>query len=225
MFAYVSYRSPDMPPIRSIGGARFHAVYVAEGDSVRAKLSARAAARALRRAGVRSAVFPPDYPYRSIFARFGVLAPSLAPLYRATAAQIVRRYMEQRGIVPRSATIVFAASAVTPELRRCVESLCADVRYITLAVPRGGNALADALRREFGVAAHPGTPDTAAGLTVVFDDIPTVGNVLRLDEALRVSYDNAPSTELLAALWRMGAFHAASARVLAVDPPSPPERP
>ena len=91
MYGYVAYHTAEEPPYRGFGGVRFRAVYVAEGESLRARLSARAAARRLAREGVRCAVFPADYPYCEVFARYGVAPPPSAPLYRATAAAIVRR--------------------------------------------------------------------------------------------------------------------------------------
>lgn len=213
MFGYVAYRAPEMPPVRVIEGARFRAVYVLPESTLRARLSARAAARALARDGVREAVFPPEYPHREIFARRGIAAPQLTPLYRATAAAIVRRHLAQSKIDPRRASVTFAAESVTPELRRVVFALAADVRYIALAKPHGGDALAQALRRELGVAAQVGPLDTlpSADLVVAFDDI--AGDALRLDEALRVVYDSPYPNELLAALWRAGAVNADALRV------------
>lgn len=220
MYGLIAYRAADMPPVRVIEGVPLRAVYVAEGCSLRAALSARAAAAALRRAGVRLAAFPADYPYRSVFARRGVEVPSPAPLHRAAAAAIVRRFMTERGVDPRSALVVFAAESVTPELSRCAAELCAEVRYAALAVPHGGEALARSLRRRFGVTApvvSAGAPSRAA-LTVAFDAAPVGGEALRLDDALRVVYDSPYPQDVLGLLWRAGALNAAALRVKAVAP-------
>lgn len=208
MFGYVAYRAPEMPPVRVIEGARFRAVYVLPGNTLRARLSARAAARALARESVQAAVFPPEYTHRELFARYGIAAPPLAPLYRATAAAIVRRHLAQSEIEPRRASVAFAAESVTPELRRAVFALAADVRYIALAIPHGGDALAQALRRKLGVAARVGPFEMlpSADLVVAFDE--TECDALRLDETLRVVYDSPYPNELLAALWRAGAINA-----------------
>ena len=210
MYGYVAYHTAEEPPYRVFGGVRFRAVYVAEGESLRARLSARAAARRLAREGVRCAVFPADYPYCEVFARYGVAPPPSAPLYRATAAAIVRRYLAQSGVEPRNAVVTFAAERVTPELRRAVETLCAEVRYIALAIPQDGDALARSLRRDFGVAARVGPLDALprADLVVAFGDTNADSSVLRLDESLDVAYDSELSNELLALLWRAGALDA-----------------
>ena len=220
MYGLIAYRAADMPPVRVIGGVPLRTVYAAEGCSLRAALSARLAAAALRRAGVRLAAFPADYPYRSIFARCGVASPSPAPLYRAAAAAIVRCFAAQRGIDLRSAPVVFAAEYVTPDLTRCVEALCAEVRYVMLAVPRGGETLAQTLRRRYGAAAPvvPGGAAPRGALTVIFDETPARGNALRLDDALRVTYDSPYPQDVLGLLWRAGALDAAALRVKAVEP-------
>lgn len=171
MLGYVGYRAEGLPaaPARVIEGVRFRAVYVRRGDGIAARLSARAAARALRRGGVRCAVFPPDYPHRALFAAYGVLPPPLTPLYHALAAGIVRRCAARRGLELRRAVVAFAAPCVTPELSRAVWELSAETRYIVLRIP-GGEALARALRRERGIAARVAAPgeQVRADLTVCF---------------------------------------------------------
>lgn len=220
MLACISYRSQPAPPFVVYGGVLFRAVSVREGRSLRAGLSAHAAARTLRREGVRCAVFPPDYPYRALFSRCGVDAPSPVPLYRATAPGIVRRYLVQRGVSPNAATVAFCAEAVTPELRACVESLCADVRYLMLSVPRGGEALARELRRKIGVAAQAGALDALPrpDLAVSFDGACVDRGALRLDGSLGVTYDSKYSNELLAALYLTGALDPSELRVVSVTP-------
>ena len=222
MLGCVAYHTAEEPPYRVIGGARFRAVYVARGETLRAWLSARAAARMLAREGIRRAVFPPDYPHREVFARYGVAPPPLAPFYRATAAAIARRYMTQCCVEPRSAVAAFAAESVTPELRHTVESLCAEVRYIVLAAPRGGEAFAQKLRRDHGVAAQVVSSDALphADLILAFGGAPDVDDVLRLDWSSGVVYDIELTNELLATLWCAGALDADALRVKDVTPPT-----
>ena len=216
MLGYIAYRSSFMPPLAVINGARFLAAYVVEGNSFHAKRSARAAARRLRREGVRRAVFPPDYPHRGIFAQYGVTSPPLAPLYRATAAKIALCFLAQRGIDARRATVAIAAQSATPELCRCVEALCAGVRYISLSVPRGGEALAARLRWKYGIAALDAAhrPD----LALAFDNTPAEDGALCLDESLDVAYDSEYPNELLAALHLALALDTAALRVTSVTP-------
>ncbi len=218
MFGLIAYHTADIPPVQVIDGVRFRAVRVAEGTSLRARLSARVAARTLRRAGIRCAMFPADYPLLPLFARRGIDPPSPAPLYRAAAAAIVRRYL--RGIDPRGAMVAFAARRVTPDLRRCVTELCAEIRYIALCVPDGGEAFARSLRRDYGVAARIGSPDALPrpDLFVVFDDLSVPGEALRLDGTLNVVFDNPHPNALLALLHRAGALDPSTLRVISVAP-------
>lgn len=212
MLGYVDYRAGGSPAAltRVVGGLRFRAVYVRRGDTLAARLSARVAARALRRAGVRCAVFPPDYPHRALFARYGVSPPPLTPLYHAFAAGIVRRYAARCALDLRRATVAFAAPHVTPELRRAVWELSAEARYIVLRVPGGGGELARALRRERGVAVRVAAPGEAlsAGLTVCFEPCEALGTGAVLPLYAPESPDVAPGAELelCAALFLAGAL-------------------
>lgn len=220
MFGLIAYPADDVTPVRVVGGVRFRVVRAAEGHGLYAGLSARAAAAKLRREGVRCALFPPDYPFVPLFVRHGVEPPPLAPLYRAAAPAIVRRYMARCGIDPRAAMVAFAAEHTTPELVRCVAALCGEIRYIALCVPDGGEAFARALRREFGVAARVGAADALPrpDLTVVFDETGVPGGALYLDEALSVAFDDPRPNALLALLHRAGALDAAALRVVSVAP-------
>lgn len=215
MFGIIAYHTTEMPPVQVIDGVRFRTVPVTRGQSLRARFSARTAAGKLRRERVRYALFPTDYPHCALFARGGILPPPLAPLFRAAAPAIVRRYMATRGLDPHAAMVAFAARRVTPELRRCVTGLCGEIRYLALCVPDGGEALARTMRRDCGAAVRVGTPDALPhpDLTVVFDDMPVSGETLRLDETLAVSFDSPRSNALLALLYSAGALDAASLNV------------
>lgn len=211
MLGYIAYRAEEAPaaPARVIGGVRFRAVYVRRGGGIAARLSARAAARALQRAGVRCAVFPPDYPHRALFARCGVLPPPLTPLCHALAAPIVRRYAAEHGLDLRRAAVAFAAPRVTPELRRAVWELSAETRYIMLRIPGGGEELARSLRRGRGVAARAAAMGelTSADLTVCFAPrgTPGEGAVLPLYAPERPDDAFDAGLELCAALLLAGA--------------------
>ncbi len=215
MFGLIAYRTEETPPVQVIDGVRFRAVGVTRGESLRARLSARAAAGTLRQADVRYALFPADYPYAAPFARCGVVSPPLAPLYRAAAPAIVRRCMMQRGIEARHAMVAFAAERLTPELRRCVTALCRDIRYIALCIPDGGEGFARALLRDYGVAARVGRADALPrpDLFAVFDGTSVPGEALRLDEALDVAFDSPRPSALLALLHRAGRLDADTLQV------------
>ena len=216
MLGYVDYRAEGSPaaPTRVIGGVRFRAVYVRRGDGIAARLSARAAARALRRHGVRCAVFPPDYPHRALFAGYGVSPPPVTPLYHAFAAGIARRYAARRGLDLHRAAVAFAAPRVTPELRQAVWELSAEARYIVLRIPDGGGELARLLRRERGVAARVAAPGevVSVDLTVCFEPCEAFGGGAVLPLYAPEPPNGAPDAglELRAALFLAGAFDAES---------------
>ena len=217
MFGLVCDHAAEEPRERAAEGVRFCAVYVTGGDTLRARLSQHAAARALTRRGVREAVLLAKNIDRAVLIKHGVVPLSAAPLYRATAAAIVRHYLAQKGLSPRNTTLAFAAEYVTQELYRAIESLSAEVRYLALRVPDGA-ALAGRLQRERGVAVRLyGEGSPRADLTVAFDGAAAEGAVLRLDDTLCVTYDSPYPNELLAALWRAGALDADKLTVLSVS--------
>ena len=214
MFALVCDHAAEEPRERMVEGVRFQAVYVTGGDTLRARLSQCAAARALARRGVREAAFLAQDVDRAVFANRGIVPISAVPLYRATAAAIVRRYLAQKELSPRDITLAFATERMTPELYRTIESLSADVRYLVLRAPDGA-ALAGRLQRERGVAVRLcDKVPLHANLTVVFGNTAAEGNALRLDDTLRVTYDSPYPNVLLAALWRAGALNTDSLTVL-----------
>lgn len=216
MFGMVCARAAQEPRERVVKGVRFRAAYVTEGDALRARLSCRGAARSLARAGVREAVFLAEGAERAAFAKRGVMPISAVPLYCATAAEIVRRYLTQGGMDPRGITLAFAAKRLTPELCGAIGSLASDVRYLVLRVPDGA-ALARRLQRERGVAVRLCEDGPLrADLTAAFDGADSAGEVLRFDETLRVAYDHPYPNELLAALRRAGALDADQLTVLSV---------
>lgn len=223
MFGWVTEREPGhREKMRLVDGVCFRMVYIARGKGVWAWLSAALAAMRLRRMGVRQALFPTSYPYRTVFERCGIAGIHPAPLYRATAAAIVCRYMAQRGIEKRSATLLFRAERVTPEVCRAVELICAETRYMVLAAGGGGESFSREMALRHGVALRLCSPDEQVGadLTVCFDaGGPGSGAVLRLDDSLCVEYNDPRPPELLAALWSAGVLDAAKLEVRKVIPP------
>lgn len=207
MFAMITYRGREdtagLPE-----NVRIPVVSVPHGTGLRARMAAAAAAKKLRCAGVRQAVFPPDYPYADVFARRSIAVPPLAPLYCATAHAIVLCCMERMGLQPRRAEVMLAARQVSPELRSLAFRLCGEVRYVSLAVPWGGEELAQELRRSRGVA-----PRFRPDLIVSFDGTEAGENALTLDEELQVEYDSALPGRLLAALFASGMLRAEELRV------------
>jgi len=215
MPGFVAYRedSAERPQFRRIGGVRFRMLYVPRGEGFRAESAARAAARRAQREGIARAVFPKDYPYRAAFARRGVLPPDAAALHLACAPALARRAMAQLGLRGEGARLALAGARAAAALCAAATALAPQVRYLTLCLGSGGEALARRLR----AAAELRRPDETihADLTLVFDDLPVAadGAVLplvaaaaeyRLPEGLDPA--GAGETELLAALFAAGAL-------------------
>ncbi len=228
MLGLVCYRDAgERDGQRGFGGAVFRAVYVERGGGLRAYLSAKRAARRLKRQRVQRAVFPLGYPYSDVFARAGILPPEELPLRRAKAAEIACRAMEELGLSPSSARVALLASRAYAAEEAAI-SLARRVRYLTLCFP-GDERLARALRWDCGVSAYLARRDETlrADLAVSFDAgaPPCACPVLSLaDETLAVSYGARlpPGSaawdrrQLICALFAAGALRAEDIAVEAV---------
>lgn len=195
MLGLVSYRDAgEKNGARTLCGVRFCAVYIARGEGMAARLSARRAAKYLKWHRVRYAVFPKDYPCKSAFARFGILPPSDWALRQAKAAEIVRCAMAQRGLRPECARIALLSAAPSAALEAAARELARDVRYLSLCTP-GQDRIARSLRWDCGASVYEVQrgDHLASDLAVCFDDVaPPFGAVLPLAEALlKVEYGAA----------------------------------
>ena len=192
MLGLIGYRDAgEKNGARTLCGVRFCAVCAARGEGMLAAFSAGRAAKYLRKRGVRYAVFPKDYPYGEVFARFNVLPPPEQPLRMAKAAEIVRCAMARLGLAPERARIALSASSQSAALEAAARELVGDVRYLTLCAPNG-ERLARTLRWDCGATVHTVQrgEQIAADLTVCFDELfPSSGAVLPLrSSALSVAY-------------------------------------
>lgn len=108
-------------------------------------------ARQMREAGVRTAVFPVDFPYTALFIRQGILPVDTLPLRRALAAPLVRRRLEDAGLDPAQAVVALSGDRPLRELTEAAKALALNYRYVLLSV-RGGEEFARDLRREYGIS-------------------------------------------------------------------------
>ena len=174
MLGLVSYRDAgEKNGARTLCGVRFCAVYIARGEGMAARLSARRAAKYLKWHRVRYAVFPKDYPCKSAFARFGILPPSDWALRQVKAAEIVRCAMAQRGLRPECARIALLSAAPSAALEAAARELARDVRYLSLCTP-GQERIARSLRWDCGASVYEVQrgDHLASDLAVCFDDVP-----------------------------------------------------
>jgi len=109
MLGYIEYGDgPKRPELsqRQLAGGTFAVLALgqsAHSASPLARGRAVKGARQMREAGVRTAVFPVDFPYTALFIRQGILPVDTLPLRRALAAPLVRRRLEDAGLDPAQA--------------------------------------------------------------------------------------------------------------------------
>lgn len=140
------------------------------------RLQAARAARMLAKRGVRSAVFPTDYPHEDIFARCGIFPVEILPLHRAMAISVMKRKMAALGCTPGTTTAAVAAERVTGEVERLLRDLALSVRYVILA-GEGGEECCRHLQREYGVSVLRRTGNTLPEADVLLLLRPPEGRV------------------------------------------------
>ena len=220
MLGWIRYGEAEVPRIerRRFGDAAVLAVCVPRCRGVRGVFAARRAASFLARQRVRLAVFPAHYPYTDIFRRGGIDAPDVTRLHLGCASQIALLALHRRGVAAENANIALVSEAVCGELHSAAYSLARAVRYLTLRTP-DAEALARALRREYGVAAKVLRQNDAvrADFALSFDAA-AEGCTALADERLEVSYravlggEECTDAPLLAALLSAGALRARDIR-------------
>ena len=233
MLGLVCYRDAgEENGVRTLCGVRFCAVYVVRGGGLRAALSAKRAARYLKKHRVRCAVFPPDFSAGEAFARCGVLPPGEIALRRVMAPEIILCAMAQLGLAPENSRLALVSAAESAALETAARSLAHIVRYLTLCTP-GGGRIARTLRWDCGASvnmAPPGEP-LCVGLAVTFDSatLRCTCPVLRLeDETLGVccraplpaGAERWDARQLLLALFAAGALKREEITVEAVELPA-----
>ncbi len=169
--------------------------------------------RRIRRLGFRRAVMAPALCAEA--AQYGVAPLSPAALRRALLPQLY----EQCAVCTAPAAALRAPYA-DGAVYEAAAFLARRVRYLQLEIPRGAEALADFLRREYGLC------DSGAGLAVCggvsFSGPPRCAEVCLGEDGWL--YQQAAYTlngrpipeELLAALWETGAVQPAEIRVTSV---------
>ena len=157
MVGYSSYGDgPKRPALDelTVAGGNFIALRMGLENRPNGPLAlyrARQGARMLREAGVRSAIFPVDFPYTALFIRQGILPVDTLPLRRAMAAPLTRRRLEAAGFQPTQAVVAVSGERAVREVTECAKALALSYRYVLLSV-RGGEIFARDLRREYGIS-------------------------------------------------------------------------
>lgn len=158
MLGYILYGDgPKRPELgeRQLPGGAFVTLRMGQAAHPMGPLAlsrARQGARRLREAGVRSAVFPVDFPYTALFIRQGVCPVDTLPLRRALAAPMTRRSLEKLGLEPTQAVVAVTGERCAREVSECAKMLALGYRYVLLGVNSGGEAFSRSLRREYGIS-------------------------------------------------------------------------
>ena len=157
MLGYIIYGDGPKRPVleeQRIAGGRFMVLRMGEPLRPKGPIAmrrARTAARRLREAGVRSAVFPMDFPYTALFLRQGVCPVETLGLKKALAAPLTRRRLEGLNLMPTEAVVGISGERMSQELRDTVKALALSFRYVLLDI-RDDGGLARELRREYGIS-------------------------------------------------------------------------
>lgn len=136
------------------------------GTLARREKAVKRAARRLLARGVSRTLAPPDFPWWSVLKGEGLSPVDPEDLIQSMAVPLALSHLERRGIPAAAAAVRVTGDQVTTRLERAVVELCAAVRYVSLTVPAGGQALARRLALEYGVALLPEGADTT--LTLAF---------------------------------------------------------
>ena len=221
MIGWIRYEEAGQARIerRRYGDTAVLFVRVPQGTGPRALFAMHRAASLLTKQRVRLAAFPADYPYTNIFLRKGIAAPDVTRLNLACAPQIALSALQQSGAAAENANVALVSEKTCGEVHSAAHSLARTVRYLTLRTP-DAEALAHALRREYGVAAkvlHEG--DTVCTDLALSFDAAEEGCLVLTDERLEVSYSAVLDGEictdapLLTALLSVGALRAQDIRL------------
>ena len=205
-----------------LAGVRFCRVAIGRGGAWERRRAERAAA-IMARAGVRRVVFPEEFPYLPLFARWRIRPVNTAPLRRELVWPWLEERIDRLQTPHRQLSAAVCTASADRQQNRLVEHLVRRCRYVMLDGP--GEELARRIRREQGAVLRldPGREELEkADILVLFTcredlsgrnpifcaDYPgaQVGRLsLRLPRVFWPG-ENAPQGEegLAAALWSAG---------------------
>jgi len=158
MLGYIIYgEGAKKPKIgdRQLSGGNFVTLEIgiqSRPNGPMARYRAKQGANLLREAGVRSAVFPVDFPYTSLFIRQGILPIDTLPLRRLLAAPLTRRRLENGGFTPTQAVVAVSGDRPIREVTECAKALALSYRYVLLSVKGDAEPFSRNLRREYGIS-------------------------------------------------------------------------
>jgi hypothetical protein len=113
------------------------------------------AGRALRRDGAIRTLTPKGFDRWDLLRDCGLAPVDPVCFLRAQSLPLTLELLERQGIAPNRSTVALRGPRVDQEMTREAVRLCANVRRLIIAAPRGGAELAHWLRWEFGIPILP----------------------------------------------------------------------
>ncbi len=141
-----------------------------------------------------------DFPHWPMLLTQGFRPVDTCSLRCALAPLWVESMLQDQGRAPRNAALRLMGERVGPDLKQVARNLCPLVRSLVINAP-GGEILAAALRREFGLPVLPG--GWAADLTLRFEDGPLLSGVEFGVKGACLPPD-CDALPLLSVLWQCG---------------------
>lgn len=140
----------------------------------------RRAGRSLRLGGALRVLVPKGFSQWSPLERLGLRRVDPEAFIRAQSVPLTLELLERRGLAPDRATVALRGVRADREMARAAEQLCSRVRNLVVDAPRGGEELAQWLRREFGMPVLP--PGETGQVAVCFQ----LGSTPREEAALEL---------------------------------------
>ncbi len=115
----------------------------------------RRAGKSLRLGGAARVLTSRDFDRWPLLEAFGLRRVDPELFVRAQSVPLTLEVLERRGLAPDRATVALRGLRADREMARTAAELCSRVRRLVVDAPRGGQELAQWLRREFGMPILP----------------------------------------------------------------------
>ena len=103
------------------------------------------------------------------------------PLWRACSGQAALALLAKRGLRPEQTWLCLKTPRVDRDVLRCARLLARRVRYLTVRAPVGGEALAEELYEEYGIALQQSVPPEYSQLCLCLAGDPAEEGIIPLD--------------------------------------------
>lgn len=115
----------------------------------------RRAGKGLRRGGALRVLVPGDFDLWPALAPLGLRPVEVDAFVRNQSATLALELLERRDVPPDRAVVALRGARADRDMARTAAALCQEVRSLVVDAPRGGEELANWLRREFGIPVLP----------------------------------------------------------------------